>query len=505
MFQGFRFSALFASLCVFLAFLAAPAAATSIESPPAIQLEKSYDFGADEGATSIATSENGFIINGIANTVENPLAYERLDLQVDWQGEVTSSQRSTLATYEGFYENINLPLVKLDLDDGSTIVMGLTDDGLYHVALAKYFEDGERDWYQDYDPGGWGRPQSCQLLADGGFLVLGTVDGIGGDINYKEDVMLLRTDSVGNQIWLQTYGSPGPSAEIGTIAVPTPDGFIVIASSQTVGQPGDVVAMVINQDGTLSHTNSIGGETEVPEAPLAATVTGSGTIVVAGQAGYYYKDGYQDISPFLVEVAADGSVVWYQSYGDQDEDTITRVFPHALIRTSDGGSLVAGHVEVHGNNSSQAYFAKYDRLGNPVWYQTLTNIPTPQLYSIVPTPQGGYAAIGGVAYDGPTYDIFLVVLGPDGKLFVRGDSNGDGQLDISDPIRTLNYLFAGGVNVACMDAADANDDGGVDISDAVFCLNFLFAGGKDIPPPISKSGMDPTEDALSCGFYYSSS
>ena len=83
--------------------------------------------------------------------------------------------------------------------------------------------------------------------------------------------------------------------------------------------------------------------------------------------------------------------------------------------------------------------------------------------------------------------------------FLRGDANDDGKVDISDPIYLLGYLFQGGAEPPCDDAADANDDGGRDISDAVSVLNHLFLGGT-IPPPLpgGPSGFDPTLDDLGC-------
>ena len=66
-------------------------------------------------------------------------------------------------------------------------------------------------------------------------------------------------------------------------------------------------------------------------------------------------------------------------------------------------------------------------------------------------------------------------------LDVRGDSNGDLDVNISDPTFTLLWLFLGGADPACMATADANGDGGVDISDPTYTLRFLFLGGPDHP------------------------
>ncbi|PJE64166.1 MAG: hypothetical protein COU90_04145 [Candidatus Ryanbacteria bacterium CG10_big_fil_rev_8_21_14_0_10_43_42] len=84
--------------------------------------------------------------------------------------------------------------------------------------------------------------------------------------------------------------------------------------------------------------------------------------------------------------------------------------------------------------------------------------------------------------------------------FVRGDSNTDGDFNLSDTIRLLDVLFRGGDPLTCADAADANDDGLLDISDAVFILLVLFSD-NEMPLPFPDAGPDPTDDPLGCENY----
>ncbi len=83
-------------------------------------------------------------------------------------------------------------------------------------------------------------------------------------------------------------------------------------------------------------------------------------------------------------------------------------------------------------------------------------------------------------------------------LFVRGDTNLDGRVDISDPILTLGVLFLGDASPGCDDAMDGDDSGIVDLSDSVYVLNFLFQGGAPIPAPFPDCGIDLTADAIGC-------
>jgi hypothetical protein len=82
--------------------------------------------------------------------------------------------------------------------------------------------------------------------------------------------------------------------------------------------------------------------------------------------------------------------------------------------------------------------------------------------------------------------------------FLRGDSNSDAVVNLSDAVFTLGALFAGGRSPACPDAADANDDGAIDIADPIATLSFLFTGAAPLPPPAGAPGDDPTPDDLSC-------
>ncbi len=86
------------------------------------------------------------------------------------------------------------------------------------------------------------------------------------------------------------------------------------------------------------------------------------------------------------------------------------------------------------------------------------------------------------------------------RHFLRGDLNGDGAVNISDPSYLLNWLFLGGPALPCQAAGDANGDSAVDVSDAIFLLNFLFLGGpapRD-PFPACGPGKLATDQTLGC-------
>ena len=82
--------------------------------------------------------------------------------------------------------------------------------------------------------------------------------------------------------------------------------------------------------------------------------------------------------------------------------------------------------------------------------------------------------------------------------FVRGDANADANVDLSDGVFVLSWLFLSGEDPSCLDAADANDGGSINLSDAVSIFGFLFVGQGRLPAPGPSCGADETDDSLDC-------
>ena len=62
-------------------------------------------------------------------------------------------------------------------------------------------------------------------------------------------------------------------------------------------------------------------------------------------------------------------------------------------------------------------------------------------------------------------------------IYVCGDCNGDGILDIGDIVCEINYLFKGGLPPQPYAIGDVNCDGVNDIGDVVYLINYLFKAG----------------------------
>jgi IPT/TIG domain-containing protein len=109
------------------------------------------------------------------------------------------------------------------------------------------------------------------------------------------------------------------------------------------------------------------------------------------------------------------------------------------------------------------------------------------LTAVVPAIAAGPAPVVVKNSDGkssPPRDFTVLAL----PLFIRGDANLDGSVDISDPVAILFHLFAG-VPRTCLAAMDTNSSGVVDISDVTFILTALFLGGAAPSAPYPSRGL----------------
>lgn len=83
-------------------------------------------------------------------------------------------------------------------------------------------------------------------------------------------------------------------------------------------------------------------------------------------------------------------------------------------------------------------------------------------------------------------------------LFIRGDTNNDGVVDVSDAIFLANWLFATGPMGTCDASGDVDDSGALEgLIDTIYLLTFLFNSGPPVAPPYPGCGGDPTDD-LEC-------
>jgi hypothetical protein len=191
------------------------------------------------------TSDGGYIMTGalVDDTVEEELWLIKTDsegvLEWDWTFSGQSIGYSVKVTNDGGYiitgwGNMNgVLLIKRDSNgyewhrnftggfgysveqttDGGYIISGSSYEDFNHdMLLIKTDSQGNEEWTRTFGESYDDRGYSVQQTTDGGYIVTGIkdddcIEGIVGD------VLLIKTDSYGNEEWNQTFSGQGRSIQ----------------------------------------------------------------------------------------------------------------------------------------------------------------------------------------------------------------------------------------------------------------------------------------------------
>jgi CubicO group peptidase (beta-lactamase class C family) len=95
---------------------------------------------------------------------------------------------------------------------------------------------------------------------------------------------------------------------------------------------------------------------------------------------------------YLIRTDAAGEVLWEKTYGGEEYDAGSTIFP-----ADDGGLMIAGHTASFGAGGQDAYLIKVDQDGNEIWSKTFGG-PLDEMATAWPMEDGGYV-VGGIIVD----------------------------------------------------------------------------------------------------------
>ncbi len=175
--------------------------------------------------------------------------------------------------------------------DGGFIVAGSTMSygaGGYDIYLIKTDSSGDTLWTQAFGDTGYNESFSVQQTSDGGYIVAGATEyfGPGG-----HDVALLKTDSSGDSLWARTFGGSGYDHGF-SVQQTTDGGFIVAGSSTSFSKWGDNDVYLIKTDsnGDTLWTQTFGSANE--DNGSSVQQISSGGYIVTGDTQSYGAGGF---------------------------------------------------------------------------------------------------------------------------------------------------------------------------------------------------------------------
>lgn len=311
----------------------------------------------DYAYSLVEASDGGYAIAGTWNyttyyELDPGLAFPALHgdfwlVKTDASGNMLWNQ-----TYGGAGNDGALSLIATS--DGGYAMAGFTDSFAAVSGdfwLVKTDASGNELWNQTY--GGTADEWAHSLIetSDGGYALIGVTNSFGAG---GLDFWLVKTDSLGNALWNQTYG--GPWNDIPSSLVATSDGGYAMVGSMFV------------------KTDALGN--------MQWNQTYEGTSLVAtSDGGYAIAD-----NPFLLKTNSLGTLEWNKTYAEGE--------PYSLVVTSDGGYAIAGNVNIFGGGGGTLSLIKTDANGTVEWVTQHGGPRMDVAYSIVATSDGGYAIAG---------------------------------------------------------------------------------------------------------------
>lgn len=240
--------------------------------------------------------------------------------------------------------------------DSNFIIVGETKSyglGSSDVWLIKTDTNGTMLWNQTYGGTSYDMGRCIKNTHDKGFIIVGSTYSFGAGLR---DVYLIKTDSLGNLIWSKTYGSS--DYEWGYDVENTVDnGYIIVGGTNSFGAWGqDVYFIKTDSLGDVLWMKTYGGVYD--DVGHSVVIANDSSYIIAG---YTDSDGADHGDVWLIETDYFGNIIWTKRYGGDKDD-----WAYAVEKTQDNGYIITGFTYSMPSDTmrSDVYLIKTDSLGN---------------------------------------------------------------------------------------------------------------------------------------------
>jgi hypothetical protein len=350
-------------------------------------------------ALTILETDAGYLSCGVSGEISQGYIFKRIVLAAidDYGNQVW--WKTYGEDFHNYYAGERRAFIRTM--DGGYALSGTIEDSIIVVGhLMRFNPNGDSLWsrvYGDTVPGyhHFTSFLICKELADKGFLISGYV-GVSGD---DGDIILIRTDSLGNVIWQHTYGQLH-WIEAGSSIVILPEGkFLIGIMKQSIN-------IFNSMDPGLLKVDSLGNQIWIKY--YGGTYDDCGFDVTLSQDGNYIcgsalgiAEPYPEIpmvKNWIFEADTSGNIIWQKLYGDQPYGgggctTIDELSDGSLIASGYGGFAdVPGLV---------GWILKTKQNGDSIWMRRYSYYPdfTNLLSDIQITSDNGIILTGEVYGD----------------------------------------------------------------------------------------------------------
>lgn len=296
--------------------------------------------------------------------------------------------------------------------------------GSSDVFLAKYNDLGGLSWSRQLGTSAEDWCGDVAVDATGNAFISGfTFGSLGGAHAGGHDAFLTKYDTAGSLLWARQLGTSGNDLVYGLAVDATGNALITGPTSGSLGGPTaggtDAFLAKYDADGNQLWARQFGGT--MYDSSNGVAVDATGNAFVAGHTnGALDGANAGSYDAFLTKYDSAGNLLWTKQLGTSSLDVGWAVAVDAV-----GNAFLSGSTKgtLDGANAGveDAFLAKYDAAGNPLWTRQLGTVAADESYSVA-VDAAGNAFISGYTFGalaGPNageQDVFLAKYDSVGNL-----------------------------------------------------------------------------------------
>jgi putative intracellular protease/amidase len=322
----------------------------------------------------------------------------------------------------------------LETRDGGFLVTGYTfseGSGDADIMVVKTAVTGELEWTATF--GGKGMDYGYDCAIDGNdYLIVGYTSSYGAG---SKDVYLTKIDEKGRIIWEKTYG--GKSWDVGkSVCVTNEREYLLCGFTHSFGKgEEDIYVIMTDSMGNEIWSKTFGGERL--DMGNTILVNSEGNYIVGATSGSF-AGGNSDI--YLVEIDTDGNEIWAKAYQAESQVGYGFDWCESIELSNKDGYIITGYSDC--NQLMDAYIQYIDNSGKDIWQKPLG----PGFYhyarSTVETDDGFLITCGSNRHLDGNGRIYLSVIDSVGQLINQMTLDGSGLEYGRDICRTKDGNIA---------------------------------------------------------------
>ncbi len=267
---------------------------------------------------------------------------------------------------------------------GETLSFG---NGGTDVILVKTDILGKEMWMNTFGGPEDDRGSSIVRCGDGGYAISATTHSFGVG---SSDMWLIRTDRYGQLMWSQTYGGRYSDAA-NSVMLCRDGGFLLVGKTQmTEYDPGTLFLVRLDSNGNQIWNESYVGSSYYGEGWSAVECSDGGFGVI----GSMHTSRHSDLDDiWFLRFDSDGRIQWTHKHGGQGISIA--LGGYSVIECDDMGFTLAGKF---GDQSSQTdiWLCRTDASGVVLWGLNYQGIHSGSGFLLGDCSDGGYVITGAV-------------------------------------------------------------------------------------------------------------